>query len=377
MQNNTNDFSKHITRCITTALIITAIIFVLCELYIWLTISIHGYGYAFFHVHNAFWWRLVIIAVCLTALCLFFLYYLQEEKKLKIVILSAILVPLCIALTYVLAKDLITDLPYLTNPEVTYLCNLLFRTEITGDSGMYHIIEGTTTNGERESFYISEETYDEGKAYEQSSTNSMARIVHLPASEALYDISFTDHINEEDTTLFPKTITWNPDMKTTITSLTISIVIAFSILSLLCGILAIALHMAGFQHVISIILKALSPYLLFTLNFLAMLIFSIFLLLSPYKKVKGFLCATITGGLSIIAIFFFDYNLFLDIPYLLRPSTTFMRHFSFIEPPPYNLEEDTTTWQLEGYSIDFGYTTSRFPFPLPQRHGFLLCRNCI
>lgn len=142
-----------------------------------------------------------------------------------------------------------------------------------------------------------------------------------------------------------------------------SVSISLAIVLILSAGLFIALNCTGHNTVTSTLFHALSPYLFLTFLFLSCLLWSILTILSSDKTVKASLCAMILGAISLTGIFLFDYNLFLDIPQLIHPATTYLRHFSFVEVPPLNNEEDTTTWHLEGYSYDAGYIT----IPIDQK----------
>ena len=203
MKHKTDDFSHTISNVLKYAIIITFIFYIFSCLAIWIALSIHGYGHAFSEVHDQFSWRIVTIATCITALILIIQYFLQPHKRLRTIILCSIGGIPCIILAFFFGKDIITDIPYITNPKITFFNHLSFRLDYSDESGPSHTMEGYTIEGGHKTLYLDEETYETGHTYNQSNEDAMARVVYLPSCNAIYDISFVDSIGEELNTLFP------------------------------------------------------------------------------------------------------------------------------------------------------------------------------
>ena len=213
MQTKTNDFSKYISIVLAIAGITIVIVYIVSGLAIWIYMSLNGYGDAVSSACSELHWRMVLLIVCVSAMILFILYFLYPKKKLKTVLWCILGGVICIPVSIWMASDLLTDIPRLINPQITYLRYLHFETDHSTEGGPTHRIEGYSILGGKEDFYISEEEYDEGMAFDSSHTDALARVVYLPASDAVYDISYIDSIGKYLNTDFPVSDelpdTWN------------------------------------------------------------------------------------------------------------------------------------------------------------------------
>ena len=101
-----------------------------------------------------------------------------------------------IGLAYWLIRSPIMDLPYLKEPALTYLKDLHFDIESSGDTASYQV-EGINLDGERVSFDLNKSNYEKGRDFLRENENLYARISYLPHTEVVMEMNFTDHVGED------------------------------------------------------------------------------------------------------------------------------------------------------------------------------------
>lgn len=88
----------------------------------------------------------------------------QPETPFKQKLIRIVIIIVCLVAAFLLLRPIFLDIPYLNNPQAAYLDRLKFDDEMgVGDSPTNYYLRGYDMDGERHSFEISEERWEEGR----------------------------------------------------------------------------------------------------------------------------------------------------------------------------------------------------------------------
>ena len=99
---------------------------------------------------------------------------------------------LCIAVSVLLVRPLVLDIPYLSHPETMYLSDLEFEADTNYEYGQFYNLYGVDAAGKMHSFNTSEERMEEGQALVQASDQPVyARVTFLPHTKTVMTLEYT------------------------------------------------------------------------------------------------------------------------------------------------------------------------------------------
>lgn len=134
-----------------------------------------------------------IVAIIIAVVCLYKLF--QPGKKILHALGYLAGVVLCLTITFFLVKPLVLDIPYINHPQTTYMERLKLDDESgVGDNPASYYLRGVDINGERHSFEISKERYDEGRVL-RSDDKLIAKVSYLPHTSTLISLEFLMDFN--------------------------------------------------------------------------------------------------------------------------------------------------------------------------------------
>ena len=98
---------------------------------------------------------------------------------------------LCIAVSALLVRPLVLDIPYLSHPETMYLSDLEFEADTNYEYGQFYNLYGVDAAGKMHSFNTSEERMEEGQELVQASDQPVyARVTYLPHTGILMTLEY-------------------------------------------------------------------------------------------------------------------------------------------------------------------------------------------
>ena len=98
---------------------------------------------------------------------------------------------LCIAVSVLLVRPLVLDIPYLSHPETMYLSDLEFEADTNYEYGQFYNLYGVDAAGKMHSFNTSEERMEEGQELVQASDQPVyARVTYLPHTGILMTLEY-------------------------------------------------------------------------------------------------------------------------------------------------------------------------------------------
>lgn len=98
---------------------------------------------------------------------------------------------LCIAVSALLVRPLVLDIPYLSHPETMYLSDLEFEADTNYEYGQFYKLRGIDAAGKMHSFDTSEERMEEGQELVQASDQPVyARATYLPHTKTVMSLEY-------------------------------------------------------------------------------------------------------------------------------------------------------------------------------------------
>ena len=98
---------------------------------------------------------------------------------------------LCIAVSALLMRPLVLDIPYLSHPETMYLSDLEFEPDTNYEYGQFYKLRGVDADGKMHSFDTSEKRMEEGQKLVLASDQPVyARVVYLPHTGILMALEY-------------------------------------------------------------------------------------------------------------------------------------------------------------------------------------------
>ena len=98
---------------------------------------------------------------------------------------------LCIAVSALLVRPLVLDIPYLSHPETMYLSDLEFEADTNYEYGQFYKLRGIDAAGKMHSFDTSEDRMEEGQELVQTSDRPIyARVAYLPHTGILMTLEY-------------------------------------------------------------------------------------------------------------------------------------------------------------------------------------------
>ena len=99
---------------------------------------------------------------------------------------------LCIAVSVLLVRPLVLDIPYLSHPETMYLSDLEFEDDPNSEYLNFYYVRGMGADKHVHSFNVSEERMEEGQALVQASDQPVyARVTFLPHTKTVMTLEYT------------------------------------------------------------------------------------------------------------------------------------------------------------------------------------------
>ena len=99
---------------------------------------------------------------------------------------------LCIAVSVLLVRPLVLDIPYLSHPETMYLSDLEFEADTNYEYGQFYKLRGVDAAGKMHSFDTSEKRMEEGQKLVQASDQPVyARVTYLPHTKTVMTLEYT------------------------------------------------------------------------------------------------------------------------------------------------------------------------------------------
>ena len=98
---------------------------------------------------------------------------------------------LCIAVSVLLMRPIVLDIPYLSHPETMYLSDLEFEADTNYEYGEFYNLYGVDAAGKMHSFDTSEKRMEEGQELVQASDRPVyARVTYLPHTGILMTLEY-------------------------------------------------------------------------------------------------------------------------------------------------------------------------------------------
>ena len=99
---------------------------------------------------------------------------------------------LCIAVSALLVRPLVLDIPYLSHPETMYLSDLEFEDDTNYEYSNFYYVRGIGADKHMHSFNVSEERMKEGQELARASDRPVyARVTYLPHTETVMTLEYT------------------------------------------------------------------------------------------------------------------------------------------------------------------------------------------
>ena len=98
---------------------------------------------------------------------------------------------LCIAVSALLVRPLVLDIPYLSHPETMYLSDLEFEDDTNYEYSNFYYVRGMSADNHMHSFNVSERRMEEGQELVQTSNQPIyARVTYLPHTETVMTLEY-------------------------------------------------------------------------------------------------------------------------------------------------------------------------------------------
>ena len=115
----------------------------------------------------------------------------NKSSAVKRIAMTAGIV-LCIAVSVLLVRPLVLDIPYLSHPETMYLSDLEFEDDPNSEYLNFYYVRGMGADKHVHSFNVSEERMEEGQALVQASDQPVyARVTFLPHTKTVMTLEYT------------------------------------------------------------------------------------------------------------------------------------------------------------------------------------------
>ena len=111
---------------------------------------------------------------------------------------------LCIAVSVLLVRPLVLDIPYLSHPETMYLSDLEFEADTNYEYGQFYKLRGIDAAGKMHSFDTSEDRMEEGQELVRASSQPVyAKVTYLPHTKTLMTLEYTTKPDTAETESSP------------------------------------------------------------------------------------------------------------------------------------------------------------------------------
>ena len=114
----------------------------------------------------------------------------KRGTRAKGILLRLFGATVCLLLAVFLIRPVILDIPYWGNPEITYLGDLEFDADYSGDASARFYLRGTGSDGSQHRFSLNEQTYNEGNALWLAHSTMRARVSYLPHTDIVMGLRY-------------------------------------------------------------------------------------------------------------------------------------------------------------------------------------------
>ena len=132
----------------------------------------------------------VIASIIIPILCIAFLYssFISIKKRINYLfwLIGAVL---AILISYFFIRNVVADIPYLSNHEIMTLENLHFDVETEYEFSTFYKLEGES-NKKEYTFTINKDTHDQGEILKEQNDNLRAYIEYLPNTHTVMKIKY-------------------------------------------------------------------------------------------------------------------------------------------------------------------------------------------
>ena len=180
---------------------------------IFVLVIVLGIAYTLFQYNTNFvlgttgFFQEIVLRVVLTivAATVFVVCLIKAKNADRIVaVLGYVLVAIIsLVISFFLLRALVLDIPYLDNPETTYLNNIRFDDDTIGDGPASYYVQGTGIEGDWHSFDIGRKAYNEGRELWHNNFDLRAKVRYLPHTNVVMSVEFIDSIDDEAYALYP------------------------------------------------------------------------------------------------------------------------------------------------------------------------------
>ena len=152
------------------------------------------------YITNIVYRTIGAIALICVSLALISYFSSKMVTKLKAVIFSFLIILItvgCGVANYYLMSGIFYDIPYLSHPSTTYLRDLDFTYDTSGDYFSIYV-SGIDENGNRQSFDIDDSTYEKGQDLLKEDPALFLKVDNLPYTDVIMDHEFLKSVTYED-----------------------------------------------------------------------------------------------------------------------------------------------------------------------------------
>lgn len=158
-------------------------------------------------------WRTIVVVLAFAAV-IFFIQVIRKPVTLTKgkagcvgILLTkagcAVGILACLALSFILLRTLVLDIPYLSHPKTDYLYRLGFDMGSTDDGEETFSMEGVGMDGENHILSMTSDLYEEGEKLWQENSDLRAKAVYLPHTEVLFSLEYITNLDEQADKLYP------------------------------------------------------------------------------------------------------------------------------------------------------------------------------
>lgn len=110
---------------------------------------------------------------------------------------------ICLPAAFFLIRPVVLDIPYLNDPQITYINRLEFDDDLTGDGPARYYLRGTGIDGSSHSFSVNRAEYDAGKNLRSENPRLQAKVTYLPHTDVVLSLRYMPALDEQSQKLFP------------------------------------------------------------------------------------------------------------------------------------------------------------------------------
>ena len=111
---------------------------------------------------------------------------------------------LCIAVSALLMRPIVLDIPYLSHPETMYLSDLEFEADTNYEYGQFYKLYGIDADGKGHTFHTSQKRMEEGQELVRASSQPVyAKVTYLPHTKTLMTLEYTTKPDTAETESSP------------------------------------------------------------------------------------------------------------------------------------------------------------------------------